>query len=262
MRLSLRRTPSLRVDMRGVLPSSASARTMVWHGNERIALGDLFDVEARARDEPRIVFAGDLRRFDRIGWQLDGGTVEIEGNAGDYVGAQMRAGFIRVAGSAGLFAACEQAGGELDIKGNVGDFAAAALPGSMDGKRGGTFIVRGNCGERFGDRMRRGTAIVFGNAGDYLASRLVAGTVVIGGDVGAQPAFGMRRGSLVLLQARPTLGATFVETRHDFTVFWTLLARDLARFGGALARLNRHPPQRYAGDIAADGKGEVLLLER
>ncbi len=235
---------------------------MVWHGNEQIALGELFDIDVRARDEPGIVFAGDLRRFDRIGWQLDGGAIEIEGDAGDYVGAQMRAGFIRVNGSAGLFAACEQAGGELDVKGNAGDFAAAALPGSMDGKRGGTFIVRGNCGERFADRMRRGTAIVFGNAGDYLASRLVAGTVVIGGDVGAQPAFGMRRGSLVLLQARPSFGATFVATAHDFTVFWALLARDLARFGGPLARLRRSAPQRYAGDIAVDGKGEVLLVER
>jgi formylmethanofuran dehydrogenase subunit C len=38
--------------------------------------------------------------------------------------------------------------------------------------RGGSFIVKGNAGERFGDRMRRGTALVFGNAGDFLASRL------------------------------------------------------------------------------------------
>ena len=35
------------------------------------------------------------------------------------------------------------AGGTLTIDGDVGDHAASTLPGSMDGMRGGTFIVRG-----------------------------------------------------------------------------------------------------------------------
>jgi hypothetical protein len=44
------------------------------------------------------------------------------------------------------------AGGVLSITGDVGDHAASSLPGSMDGMRGGTFIVRGRAGARFADR--------------------------------------------------------------------------------------------------------------
>ena len=55
----------------------------------------------------------------------------------------MSGGEVHVRGSAGLLAACEMAGGTLTIDGDVGDYAASSLPGSMDGMRGGTLIVRG-----------------------------------------------------------------------------------------------------------------------
>lgn len=265
--LTLKTAPALRIDMRGVTPAAlaaldtaAIARHAVWHGNERVTLADLFTIETiqRKGELPALRLIGDLTRFDRIGWAMDAGRISIDGAAGDYLGALMTDGEIRCAGNAGLFAACEMAGGRLIVGGNVGDFAGASQPGSMDGMRGGEVIVHGNAGERTGDRMRRGLLAVLGSAGDFAASRMVAGTIAIGGACGAHPAFGMRRGSLLLAQAPPALGPTFVPTTHDITVFWRLLAKQVAALGGPFEGLAATTPQRMTGDLAVDGKGEVL----
>lgn len=263
--LRVRHTPPLRVDLRDVLPlrlaalaADGIARLPVWHGNERLALADLFQIEVRGGDSAVLRFEGDCSRLDRIGAAMDGGRIEIDGSAGDYLGLQMTAGEIRCAGNAGMFAGCEMAGGRIRIDGDAGDFAGAALAGSMEGMRGGELVVRGNAGQRLGDRMRRGLLVVLGSAGDFAASRLVAGTIAIGGAIGVHPAYGMRRGTLVLARARPELGPTFLETAHDITVFWRLLASRLAKFGAPFDALARRVPRRRVGDLAAGGLGEVL----
>ena len=264
----LKAAPKLRVDMRGITPAALAplnaesiAQQTIWHGNERLALGELFAIKVSEHREhaPTLRLIGDLARFDRIGWAMDGGHVELEGIAGDYLGALMTSGEIHC-GDAGMFVGCEMAGGRVTVEGNVGDFAAAAQPGSMDGMRGGELIVKGNAGERLGDRMRRGLLAVLGNAGDFAASRLVAGTIAIGGALGAHPAFGMRRGTLLLAQVQPQLTPTFVATTHDFMVFWRLLARQIAACGGPFEGLAARSPQRFVGDLAVDGKGEVLCF--
>jgi formylmethanofuran dehydrogenase subunit C len=266
--LALKAAPSLRVDMRGIAPLSLAANPdsiaqhTVWHGNERVALADLFAIKVRERKEsaPTLRLVGDLARFDRIGWAMEGGRIEIDGDAGDYLGALMMTGEIRCTGDAGMFAACEMAGGKMLVDGSVGDFAAATQPGSMEGMRGGAFIVRGNAGERLGDRMRRGLLAVLGNAGDFAASRLVAGTIAIGGSLGAHPAFGMRRGTLLLAQVQPQLTSTFVASVHDISVYWHLLARQISACGGPFEGLGPRLPRRLVGDLAVDGKGEVLCF--
>ena len=267
--LTLKAAPKLRVDMRDVTPAAlaalnrdAVAQQTVWHGNQRVTLADLFSIALRERkdDLPALRLIGDLARFDRIGWAMESGRIEIDGSAGDYLGALMVAGVIHCGGNAGMFAGCEMAGGALHIDGNTGDFAAATQPGSMDGMRGGELIVRGNAGDRLGDRMRRGLLVVHGNAGDFTASRLVAGTIAIGGSLGTHPAFGMRRGTLVLAQTRVELAPTFVATAHDFAVIWRLLAKQIAALGGPFESLVTKMPRRLTGDLAVDGKGEVLQV--
>lgn len=265
-RFRLRNRPSLRLELAGLTPAALAgqdaaeiARRPLWHGNESLPLGEFFDVESLPGDAAALVFEGDLSRCDRLGSGLDGGSIRVEGDVGDYLGAQMKAGDITVAGNAGLLAACEMAGGRLEIGGDVGDFAASALPGDMDGMRGGVLVVRGNAGERFADRMRRGTALIHGNAGDFLASRLVAGTIAVAGAVGAHCGYGMRRGSLVFAGPQPEIPAGFVPTGHNIDVFWGLLSKSLAREGGPFAALAGARVRRLVGDLAADGKGEWLL---
>ncbi len=264
--LALRQPPTLRVDLRGITPLALAglsalqvAQCPVVQGKELLPLGEFFSVTAR--DDDVLLLDGDLSRFDRVGWQMDGGQMQVQGAVGDHAGGAMAGGALRVQGDAGLLAACEMAGGRFEITGNAGDFAAASLPGSLDGMRGGVLIVRGNAGERFADRMRRGTALVFGDAGDFLASRLVAGTVAVGGRVGAHVGHGMRRGTVVLVADTAAPPATFVPAGADAPVFWQLLARDLARLGGAgsvFASLAQRKIKRHLGDLAADGKGELV----
>ncbi len=263
--LTLKQVPALRLDLRGVLPSALAPmtageveRVRVGHGNALVPLAECFAVAPRADD--RLVLAGDLSRCDRIGWQMDGGRLVVEGPAGHYAGAAMKAGELRVQGAAGDLAACEMAGGRLDIEGDAGDFVAATLPGSMDGMRGGSVVIRGNAGQRCGDRMRRGTVAVFGDTGDFLASRMVAGTIALAGRAGAHAGYGMRRGSVVFAGPAPAESPTFVPAGAEAPVFWQLLARDLARHGGAFADLPRRAIRRRLGDLAAGGKGELITL--
>jgi formylmethanofuran dehydrogenase subunit C len=257
--------PTLRVDLRGVTPLALAEQTVfeierlpLACGRDLVPLAEFFHIEPR--DDGGLVFAADLSRFDRVGWQMDGGQLIVEGAAGDYVGGGMSAGELTVHGNAGALAACEMAGGTLVIDGDVGDFAASTLPGSMDGMRGGTLVVKGHAGARFGDRMRRGTALVFGHVGDFVASRMVAGTIAIGGRVGAHAAFGMRRGSLVFAAGAPLAPATFVPAVADAPVFWQLLARDLARHGGVFTGLAGRTIERHLGDLAVGGHGEWIVV--
>lgn len=268
--LTLKQAPALRVDLRGVTPAALAAlsvaeieRLTVTHGTQMLPLAELFGV-ARSEstgDIDELRFVGDLARFDRVGWQMTGGRVVVDGSVGDYAGGGMTAGELQVAGSAGALAACEMAGGRLTVAGDVGDFAASTLPGSMDGMRGGTFIVKGHAGARFGDRMRRGTALVIGDAGDFLASRMVAGTIAVGGAAGSHVGYGMRRGSVVFAASNsgPAISSTFVPAVADALVFWQLLSRDLARHGGPFTGLPARAIRRYLGDVAAGGKGELIV---
>ena len=264
-RLALRQTPALRVDLRGVTPAACDGLAVaqieqlpVTHGNQTLPLAEFFAVTTSEGDD-ELIFDGDLSRFDRVGWQLARGRIVVNGAVGDYAGACMAAGELHVQGHAGVLAACEMAGGTLVVEGDVGDFAAGALPGSMDGMRGGSLIVKGRAGERFGDRMRRGTALVFGDAGDFLASRMVAGTIAIGGAAGAHVAYGMRRGSVVFAGPTPRIAPTFEPALVEASVFWQLLARDLAGCGGPFAALASRRTVRHLGDVAAGGKGELIV---
>ncbi|MDM0103497.1 formylmethanofuran dehydrogenase subunit C [Variovorax sp. J22R24] len=264
--LTLKASPALRVDLRGVTPAALAdlalaevERWPVGYGNAWAPLAEFFKLAPH--DSDALIFDGDLSRFDRVGWQLAGGRIHVHGNVGHHAGGCMSAGELLVDGRAGLLAACEMAGGSFTVQGDVDDFAASTLPGSMDGMRGGTFVVKGNAGARFGDRMRRGSAIVHGDAGDFLASRLVAGTIAVGGRAGAHAGWGMRRGSVVFATGPAALdvAATFVPALAAADVFWQLLARDLARHGGPFATLGTRRIERHLGDLAVDGRGEIII---
>jgi formylmethanofuran dehydrogenase subunit C len=267
-RLVLRQAPTLRVDARRLQPKTLAAvpaedlrRMTLPHGRDEVELGEWFDVLEDGAGSLVLQLEGDLARFDAIGAGLAEGTLIVRGDVGDAVGLGMTGGRLLVEGSARDLAGCAMRGGELEVKGNVGDLAASALPGDMDGMSGGTLLVRGNAGARLADRMRRGSIAIYGDAGDFAASRLVAGTIAFGGRCGAHAGWGMRRGTLVFAGEAPVLGPTFVPVDSDAAVFWQLLARDLARHGPPFDTLARRRVARHAGDLAVQGKGELLVLQ-
>ena len=136
--LRTKQLPSLRVDLRGVTPDALAAlslakieRIPVGHGNAFVPLAELFHIEPRTDDA--LVFAADLARFDRVGWQMDGGRLIVEGAVGDYAGAAMR-------------------GGEWTVHGNAGDFLASRMVA-------GTVAIGGSVGAHVGYGMRRGSVV-------------------------------------------------------------------------------------------------------
>ncbi|WP_250436170.1 formylmethanofuran dehydrogenase subunit C [Caballeronia sp. ATUFL_F2_KS9A] len=265
--LRVKNAPGFRVDGSKLLPATLAEisatelpRITLQGAGETCALGDLFDIAQEPSDAPALTIEGDAPWLDRIGANMTEGTLAVHGAAGDYAGMKMSGGELNIRGDAGAFAACEMQGGRLSIHGNAGEFAASALPGDMEGMTGGTLAIYGSAGARLADRMRRGTVLVAGDAGDFAASRLVAGSVCIGGKVGAHLGYGMRRGTVLLANAPSRIPPTFTEGGRGFDVFWLLFTRMLAREIAPFSQFaGKILPRRYAGDLAVDGRGELLI---
>lgn len=226
-------------------------------GNCKLQTNDLFDISGN--DANDIVIIDSCNKLDYIGHGMKTGRISVHGDAGSYLGLQMRGGDIRVHGNAGIFAASGMAGGFMHIHGNAGDFLAAAIVGERKGMKGGTVIVTGNAGDRVGDQMRRGLLLIEGDAGSYCASRMLAGTIGVAGQVGEYAGYGMRRGTLLLTQA-PALHATLQDCGAHTLPFLSLMFKSFAHLPSRFAQINKNRVQRYAGDVANDGKGEILVL--
>jgi formylmethanofuran dehydrogenase subunit C len=267
-RLVLREPPRLRIDARqlapavlGLLTAEEVQRLRLPHGREHLVVGDLFDVRPGPEGNTlRVDIEGDLSRFDAVGAGLAGHTLQVQGPVGDSAGLGMTGGRLVIHGNAGDLTGCAMRGGWLEVMGDTGDLAASGLPGSMEGMAGGALVVRGRAGDRTADRLRRGSVVVCGDVGDFAGSRMVAGTLAVGGRAAGHPGWGMRRGSLLLAGTKPEMPSTFVPVPSQADVFWQLFARDLAWFGGSFADLPRRRVERWAGDLAVQGKGELLFL--
>ena len=227
-------------------------------GNQKLRVDALFSISGS--DSQNIVIAGSTSKLDYIGKELQGGSITVEGDAGAYLGIQLKSGQIKVTGNAGLYVGCEMKNGYIEIAGNAGDFVGGALPGNKQGMKGGTILIKGNAGERVGDHLRRGQILIEGNAGDYLGSRMWAGTIAVMGQTGRYAGYAMRRGTLLFWQ-QPQLPATFNDCGSHTLSFLPLLFKSFknldSRFADTSLAFNR--VRRYGGDLAATGRGEVLV---
>lgn len=262
---TLKTRPAQRVDMSPLVcqllqdkdPSDIAAIELQ-SGKCKLRVDDIFNVSGS--DTQNIVIKNSFGKLDFIGKDLDGGTITVEGDAGAYLAMGMKSGEIKVSGNAGLYAGCEMKKGYLEIAGNTGDFLGGALPGNKMGMKGGLILVKGNAGERVGDHLRRGTILIEGNAGDYCGSRMTAGTIAVMGQTGRYLGYAMRRGTLLLWNA-PILSASFNDCGTHTLAFLPMLFKAFAslnsKFADAAVTFNR--VQRYAGDMAEMGRGEVLV---
>jgi formylmethanofuran dehydrogenase subunit C len=269
--LRVKTPPGFRVDAGALLPAALAGmsvadieRLALPAGNERCVVGDVFDVsreDESADDTATLLIDGAASWLDRLGARMDSGKLVAHGSAGDYTGFRMSGGVLDIGGDAGHFTGCEMRDGRLTVRGDSGDFAAGALTGDMEGMSGGTLTIHGNAGARLADRMRRGLVLVGGNAGEFAAARLVAGTVGVAGKLGAHYAYAMRRGTLLLAQRpEPLPPPTFTGGGHGFDVFWSLLIRSLAAEIAPFSQWRADRlPVRFTGDLAVDGRGEILI---
>lgn len=263
----LKTEPRQRVDAAPLTPDLLAGKPLdeigailLQTGNRRVRVDELFTIQGE--DAQTLVFCGVATcQLDYVGKDMTTGEVVVEGDAGSYLGMRMKGGRIIVAGSVDAYAACEMRNGEIVIVDNAGDFLGACLPGNKKGMAGGVVIVKGNAGDRVGDHMRRGAILIEGDAGAYLGSRMTAGTIAVLGKTGEHIGYAMGRGTLLLAQAPAEIPATFNDCGSHTLNFIPLLLKGFAgldtRFADMSNSLKR--VRRYAGDMCALGKGEILV---
>ena len=264
--LTLREQPGYGIDVSLLTPDRLSGLSTedigalpLYNGNRRQPLSSLFDI--RGNDAQQLVILNSSRHLHGIGSGMTSGHIRIEGDIGNHLGQGMYNGSIEVSGNSGHWTASGMHDGNITVAGNCGNFAGGALPGDRQGMRGGTLLVRGDCGDRTGDHLRRGHILVAGNSGAYCGARMVAGTIAVLGKVGPKPGYAMKRGTLLLYETPVELPATFNDCGVHDLGFLPLLTRSLAAVDSRFAEHDNGKCRvhRYAGDLAVDGKGEILV---
>jgi len=265
--LRLAAAPEQAVDMSPLIPERLAgrdpqqvARVRLRCGNRHLAAGDLFRISGTDAATVRIRAA--TERLDNIGAGMREGTIEVRGTVGDGTGRGLCGGQIRIDGGAGAWTGAGMRGGNIVITGDAGDFLGAAIPGELEGMDEGTIHVYGRAGDRVGDRQRRGLIIVEGDVGELCGSRMLAGTIIVGGHAGRAVGTGMRRGTIVLRHRPKHLTATFNSCGALKMEVLRLLFRQLGHANRRLRGLEALGPlaERFAGDMARGGKGELLVL--
>ncbi len=261
---NLRNAPAQRVDLSVLTPAKLTGKSLpeiaaLKIGTTRAPLevGDLFDLRDGDREE--IVFEGGAERFDRVGGGLGQGLIRVLGDVGVEAGRGMTGGVVTIEGAAGPFAGSGMRGGRLTIGGEAGERLGGPLAGETEGVNGGVIHVRGGAGARAGDRLRRGFILIEGDAGDYAGSRMIAGTLAVGGRSGALPGYLMNRGTILMVGGTKEITPTFVDCGVFELVAAQLLATFISTTSVRLGAAFRGPLRRYAGDMAALGKGEIFL---
>ena len=263
---TLKKSPAQRIDCSRLTPDLLADKSVadiaaieLVTGNHAERVDSLFDITGDNTSDIKI--ANSCDKLDFIGRNMTTGQISVDGNVGAYLGLFLDGGQIEVTGDTGIYTACEMKAGQIKINGNAGEFVGGARPGYKNGMTGGIVIVTGNTGDRTGDHMRRGMILIEGNAGDYCGARMISGTIAVLGGVGAHLGYAMKRGTLLLIQA-PSQGisANFNDCGSHTLAFLPLLFASFAKLDSKFADVESFSRvQRYAGDLAGIGMGEILV---
>jgi formylmethanofuran dehydrogenase subunit C len=226
-------------------------------GKRQYRLDDFFEVDGPGCEELEI--RGDVGRVKWIGRGMTRGRITIDGDAGMHLGAYMKGGVIEVAGNASDWVGAEMSGGLIRIRGNAGGQVGAAYRGSLSGMKDGTILVGGSAGIEVGMRMRRGVIAVAGPVRDFAGLQMKGGTIVLLGGAELRTGAWMVRGAIVSL-APLNLLPTFAYACTYNPTFLRLYARRLKALGVSIPYEGDDGMyQRFTGDAAVPGKGEVLV---
>ncbi len=211
------------------LDAKEIAELPVVHGGRPGTLGEFFKVRGGHSSVVRI--EGDVSTVEAIGAGMAGGELTIDGSVGRDLGLAM-------------------SGGRIDVRGDAGDNAGGARPGAARGMTGGEIIVRGNVGDEAGARMRRGRGTGEG---------MIAGTVVVFGKAGPGAGRFLKRGSIVALTPIDRPGTFRYACTYRPPHVGLLLRYLRGRADVPVAdRYVTGRYERYSGDLAELGKGEIL----
>jgi len=264
--LTLTKQPTVPLEAEVLTPdvlaslSQDAIRTLpIYLGKRQLRLDEFFDVDGEASEELEI--RGDASRIKWIGRGMTHGRIRIEGNAGMHLGAYMKGGTIEVSGNASDWLGAEMTGGFIRIQGNAGGQVGAAYRGSLSGMRDGTILIHGSAGMEVGMRMKRGIIAVGGSVRDFAGLQMKGGSIVLLGGAEIRTGAWMLRGTIVSLkpvQLLPTF--SYASTYHP--PFLRLYLKHLSTLGFSVPNeVLVGSYQRFSGDAAVPGKGEILVWQ-
>ncbi len=242
----------------GKSAEEVKALEVLW-GNKKKKLGDVFDVDGVAGSTEEIVIEGDVSAVKHIGARMSGGKLIIKGNAGMHLGREMGGGEITVQGSVEDWLGAEMKGGLIRVKGNARNLVGSGYRGSKVGMKSGTIIIEGDAGREVGGLMRRGTIAVKGNLGTFAGALMTGGSIVCFGNIGGRAGAGMERGTILAFNPIDLL-PTFRYSCTYYPTFIRAFLQELRKHD--LPIKDEHITgsyERYDGDIASLGKGEILI---
>jgi formylmethanofuran dehydrogenase subunit C len=228
----------------------------VFLGKRQCPLGDFFTVEGDGSDQ--IEIRGELDKVKWIGRGMTSGHIRILGNAGMHLGAYMSGGTIEVTGNASDWVGGEMSGGRIHVRGNAGGQLGAAYRGSPSGMSGGEILVEGSAGIEIGMRMKRGLIAVRGPVRDFAGLQMKGGTIVLMSGAELRTGAWIERGTIISLKPLHLL-PTFARACDYSPTFLRLYARHLHPLGFAIPVTGQY--ERYHGDAAVPGKGEILIRQ-
>lgn len=212
--LKLKKEPTFSLEAESITPDNFLGRSdkeigdlPIFHGNEKLAIKDLFNVSGNAGDkldEVEIVVNGNLSKVKRIGEKMSGGSIIINSDVGMHVGNTMTGGKLLVNGNADDWAGAMMEGGELEITGNAGNYVGAAYRGNWIGMTDGIIKVKGSVGfeamtwARGSTPQKKYPKLICGSATQFLGIHNHGGIIICEGDAEARVAADQARGFVVV----------------------------------------------------------------
>jgi len=221
---------------------------VIWEGNKRRKLEELFKVECNDEHEndEALRISGDLSKVKKIGCGMTRGKMVIEGNTGSHIGENMKGGSIIVYGDAGSWLGSSMKGGRIEVIGKAGDYVASPYRGSTQGMKGGEIIIHEDIGNEAGCFMNGGFIKIEGNASQFLGIHMKDGTILVQGNSDSRVGAEMLDGKIIVCgHVREVLPTFAIED-----------VRPSVKINGE--RING-PFYRFVGDLADNGDGKLYI---
>lgn len=175
----------------------------VYEGNRVKKTSDFFDISgtiAEKTESQTVIIENSCNMLRRIGYEMMGGRIVVEGDSGSQTGCYMKEGKITIKGNTGSYAGLEIKGGKITIEGNAGEFLGGAYWGSRTGMTGGEIIVNGDVGNETGSWIKGGNIQIKGTAGDFLGFHSASKkSYIITNAAGLRSGGQMTSGNIVIL---------------------------------------------------------------
>lgn len=222
---------------------------LLWEGNRKTRLDQLFRIETDALPIDTIRLQGDLTKVKSIGARMAQGHLLIDGDVGFRLGEGMTGGTITVTGNADSWAGLNMKGGTIEIQGHAQDYVGAAYRGSREGMQGGHIIVQGNAGKEIGCYMQDGIITIHGNIDTFTGIHMKDGTIHVKGNSLGRVGGEMLGGKIVIEGHVPSVLPSFniVGIRQRVRV-------GEIRVPG--------PFYLFSGDLADRGSGRLYLAQQ